>query len=339
MGENIGNPLKIAIVGTGKVARQNYLPYLAGQPDVVLVYYNRTREKAEQCAAEFGGDIFSTLDELAAWNPTTVLVLTKETDRYEVGRQLVALGIPRLFFEKPLVAQAGQAHVSEDDFHKGRTLMKEARARGCETAMIFNYRFFDQVLAAKKIATTRDFGPVIHATGLVHFACWSHCIDLVHHFAGNIIEVTALSSNVARQGAGIDARDITAALRLENGATGTLVGTAGMNFQHPLFELVLTFANGRIHLRDLDGTMEVLDGASQSQETYAIGRNHSRWDQYRSSFQKSLGAYLDSLRRGEAPPVPGRDGLRELQVEAAFKRSIAERRPVLVQEEFPLEEP
>ena len=45
---------------------------------------------------------------------------------------------------------------------------------------------------------------------------------------------------------------------------------------------------------------------------------------------------LDSLRQGQPPPVPGLDGLRELQVEAAFKRSITERRPVLVQEEFPL---
>lgn len=329
--------LRIAVVGTGKVARQNYIPYLAGQSDVVLGYYNRTPEKAQECAKEFGGNVFSTLDELAAWNPTTVLVLTAETCRYEIGTELVGLEVPRLFFEKPLVAQAGQAHVTEDDFYKGRALLHAAEANGCETAMVFNYRFFDQSVRARDIVAARNFGPVVHATGLVHYACWSHCIDLFHYFAGDIVEVAALSSAAARQSGGMEARDTVASLRMANGATGTLVGTAGMNFQHPLFELVFTFANGRIHMRDLDGTLEVLDSAQTYHETYAICRDRSRWDQYRSSFQKSLHAYLDSLRMGQPPPVPGRDGLRELQVEAAFKRAIVEHRPVLVQEEFPLD--
>jgi predicted dehydrogenase len=335
--ESLLMPLKIAIVGTGKVARQNYVPFLASQPDVALGYYNRSLDKANEIAEEFGGEVFPTLDALAAWNPTTTMVLTSETCRYEIGAQLAEAGVRRLFFEKPLVAQAGQAHVTEEDYQKGKTLLKMAETRGCETAMIFNYRFFDQSIAAKNIASTRNFGQVIHITGLVHFACWSHCIDLIHYFAGNVAEVAALSGTIVRQGAGIEARDVTASLRMENGATGTLVGTAGMKSQHPMFEMVFTFENGRIHMRDLDGTLEVLDGSSQCQETYSLVRDRSRWDQYGNSFKKSLQAYLDSVRTEEAPPVPGIDGLRELQVEAAFKRSIAERRPVLVQEEFPLD--
>lgn len=51
---------------------------------------------------------------------------------------------------------------------------------------------------------------------------------------------------------------------------------------------------------------------------------------------RALGAYLASLRGQRPPPVPGVDGLRELQAEAALKRSIRERRPVILAEEFPL---
>ena len=40
--------IKIAVMGTGKVARANYLPYLAKQEDVTLTYFSRTREKAEE---------------------------------------------------------------------------------------------------------------------------------------------------------------------------------------------------------------------------------------------------------------------------------------------------
>lgn len=48
-------PLKIAILGTGGVARSNYLPYLSQQKDVSLSLYSRTKTKAQECAAKFGG--------------------------------------------------------------------------------------------------------------------------------------------------------------------------------------------------------------------------------------------------------------------------------------------
>ncbi len=327
--------LRIAVVGIGKVSRENYIPYLASQPDVELGYYNRTREKAHLVAADFGGDVFESMDDIAQWNPAAVLALTSEKIRYEVGMRLIGMGVPKIFFEKPLVATHGQEHVAEDDFFKGKEMLKLARESGCETAMVFNYRFFEQTLAAKKAVAERNFGPVINAVGLVHYACWSHCIDLIQHFAGSVEEITALSGAPV---SGVEAKDVVAALRMENGAVGTLIGTSRMQWQHPLYELTLTFERGRIHMRDLDGTLEILDGAGQCHESRSFARETSRWDQYRDSFKKSLGAYLDSLRQGQAPPVPGLAGLQELQVEAALKRSIDQRRPVLVQQEFPIQD-
>ena len=48
------NPLKLGIVGAGKVAQNNYLPWLAQQPDLALGYYNRSRDKAEENAPHHG---------------------------------------------------------------------------------------------------------------------------------------------------------------------------------------------------------------------------------------------------------------------------------------------
>jgi hypothetical protein len=56
-----------------------------------------------------------------------------------------------------------------------------------------------------------------------------------------------------------------------------------------------------------------------------------------SSVASSLAAYLDAIRHGAPPPVPGIAGLEELQFEVALRRSIEQRRPVEVQREFPLE--
>lgn len=329
--------LRIAVVGTGGVARRNYLPFLATQPDVALACYNRTPEKAVEAARDSGGEAFASLEALVAWKPTAILVLTAETCRDAIGTALLKLGAPRLFFEKPLVAVHGQARVDEDDFFRGRAMLDLAAARGCATAMVFNYRFFAQSRAAREIVRSRKFGRVINITAQVHYACWSHCIDLIHHFAGAIREIAALGGPVVREGDRVGAaHDVTAAFVTADGAAGTILGTAGMKWQHPLYELVLTFENGRLHLRDLDGTLEILDGTGRLHETVSFVRDASRWENYDESFRQALGAYLQSLRDGTPPPVPGLDGLRELQVEAALKRSIRERRPVVLAEDFPL---
>ena len=327
--------LKIGIVGTGSVARRNYVPCLAGEPDVELAYFSRTRARAEETAAEHGGRVCASVEELVGWEPDAVMVLTRETDRLAAAEALLDFGPRRLFFEKPLAAAHGQAHVREEDFAAARAMMQRAAAAGCETAMVFNYRFFDQTLRARQIVAERNFGKVLNVSGLIHYACWSHGIDLVHHFADPVVELTALQGTAIR-GERTPALDVTAAFRTAADATGTLIGTSALSWDFPLFELTFNFEGGRIHFRDLDGDLEILEHGSDRHETHAVARSASRWDQYNASFTKATLAYLDALRTGTPPPVPGLDGLRELQVEAAIKRSIAVCRPVDLAAELPL---
>jgi predicted dehydrogenase len=325
-------PLKIAVVGTGKVARANYLPYLATQKDVRLTYYSRTWEKAEACAKEFGGEAATSLGELLGEEPDAVLVLTMETQRYEATKALLDYHPKRLFFEKPLVAQNGQANVSEEDFFKAKELLQHAHAGGTETAMVFNYRFFEQTIRAQQIVAERGFGSLTQASLTVNYACWSHCIDLLNLFGGQASHITALSSEKTYQGA----VDVAGSFRLEKGATGTILGTSGSRFDFPLYDMLFHFENGTLHFSDLDGSLRVLSPRSRYSETYTLMENRSRWDQYRISFEKSLDAYLNSLRHNAPPPIPGLAGLEELQFEAALRRSIAHQCTIAVQQEFPL---
>ena len=328
--------LKIGLVGTGNVATRNYVPCLAGEADLSLGYYTRTRSRAEAIAGEFGGQVFESLEALVGWEPDAIFVLTRETERLETATALLELNPRRLFFEKPLVARHGQEDVREEDFFDARALLQKADSRHCETAMIFNYRFFDQCLRARELIEERSFGQALNITGLVHYACWSHGIDLVLHFADPMVQLTALQSAQMR-GERMAARDVTAAFRTAADATGTLIGTSALSWEFPLFELTFNFEGGRIHFRDLDGDMEILDARSGRHEVHAIPRDRSRWDQYNSSFAKSIVAYLQSIRQGQPPPVPGAAGLQELQVEAAIKRSIARNRPIDLVAELPLE--
>lgn len=331
-------PIQVAVVGVGKVAVQNYLPALVKHSDVRLRYYNRTHEKADAAAQQFGGEAVGTLDALMAGNPDTVLVLTKETARAEITDQLLAFAPKRLFFEKPLVAEFGQAAVTQGDYWRARSLWQRAEAGGTTTAMVFNYRFFEQTQKARALIAELDFGAPMHFSGLVHYACWSHAIDLVLDFMGPAATISALGDSRVGPCMGSEAvQNVSVAVRMENEATGTLIGTCGMDFKLPLYELTLAFANGRVHLRDLDGDLEVIDYRTRRHELHALPRDVSRWDQYRASFGKSLDAYLASIRTGTVPPVPGIAGVRELQFEAGIKRSLAENRPVYLAEELPLE--
>ena len=187
--------LKIAIVGTGNVARQSYLPYLSRREDVLLSYYSLTPAKAEACARDFGGSVAGSVQELMAGDPDTLLVLTDEKRRFEATLPLLQHHPRRIFFEKPLVARDGQANVSEEDFFQARELLQGAHAAGAETAMVFNYRFFDQTLRARQVIQERGFGKLLQASLFVNYACWSHCIDLLHLFGGRAAWVSALAES------------------------------------------------------------------------------------------------------------------------------------------------
>ena len=326
--------MRIAIAGTGKVARNQYIPYLAGVPDVDLGYHNRTTAAASETAKTHGGEVFESLEALAAWKPDAALVLVAETCRDKLGTALIELGVPRRFFEKPLVARGGQAHVTEDDFARGKAMLCLAERRGCKTAMVFNYRFFDHAVKAKELIARRDMGRVIGVHGGVHYACWSHCIDLVLHLAGDVEQISATSGVDKRPG--MDAAEVAAAFRLAGGGAGTLLATCGYPFSHPLYDLTFLLERGRIRIQDLDGARDLVSGDEGVAERFEPGRDKNRWTFYDRSFGRSLAAYLESLRTGTEAPVPGIAGLKELQFEAALKRSIGEGRAVDVRKEFAL---
>ena len=327
--------MDILIIGTGNVATANYLPVLSAHEDINLFYFNRTRSKAEESAVNFGGKVFGTLDEAFSSDFDAVFVLTKETTRAEVLRSLPQYKPPRVFLEKPLVAVGGQDHVTEEDFFVAEKLMGDLADAGCETAMIFNYRFFEQTLRLGRIVEERAWGAPLNAIAMTNYACWSHVIDLMHVFLGPVALVNALEGARVHKGGLGEAPDVTASLSFENGASGTLLGTWSLDFKFPLFDLTINYEKGRARMRGLDGELEVFDYEGNCREVYGITRDTSRWDWYKASFAKSINAYLDSVRLSAQPPIAGVWGLRELQVEAGLRRSIREGRPVILAEDFP----
>jgi len=321
--------MKIAVIGTGGVAVRNYLPHIAERGDVELSYLNRTRSKAAAAAEQFGGRVAADSADLMADGPDACLIFTKEMDRVDAASALLPFRPKRLFFEKPLAARHGQANVVEEDFFDAREMLQAAHGAGVETAMVFNYRFFDQTQLAQEIVAREAFGQPVHFTGLVHYNCWSHCIDLVLQFMGPAASISGQATK--------DSGNVTVSARMTNDATGTLIGTSAIDLKLPLYELTFAFEHGRLSMRDLDGEMEVINYRTGRHERHNLTFDISRWDQYRASFGKAINAYLDSVRDGAPPPIPGVAGLQELQFEAGIKRAIASAATVELEEAFRLE--
>lgn len=330
--------MEIAIVGTGRVAERNYVPSLLRHKDVSLTLYSRTPERTEAVGQRFGVRAVRTLKELFERQPETVFVLTGEQQRLEATQALLPFKPKRLFLEKPLVARGGQARVVQEDFWDGKTLLQQAHEAGVEVAMVFNYRFFDQTQRARRLIQERDFGSAVNVVALSHFATWSHCIDLILQFAGPVHEISAQEGTKTYPFFDTEeVPDVVASFLIGEDATGTILGTSAINWHFPLFELIISFERGRIHFRGLDQDMEILDYSDNIHEIHYPSRETSRWNKYNESFEKSVDAYLESIRNGSPPPVPGIAGLLELQFEAGLRKSIAERRPVVLSEEFPTE--
>ena len=329
--------MEVAIVGTGKVAERNYIPALLRHHDVTVSCYSRSPERLHEVADRFGVRAASSLEDLLESKPDAVFVLTGEQDRLEASLAVLPFSPKRLFFEKPLVASQGQARVTVQDFWDGKMLLQQAQASGTEVAMVFNYRFFDQARRAQRLIQERDFGSPIGVVALSHYATWSHCIDLLLLLGGRLSQISGHRGDQVRSHPRSgEAADLAASFLLDSGAAGTILGTNGVEWEFPLFELIVAFERGRIHLRGLDQDLEVLDHTSGMHEVFRPSRETSRWDKYDASFDKSVAAYLDSIRMGEPPPVPGVAGLLELQFEASLGQSITDGTAVLANEMFPI---
>jgi predicted dehydrogenase len=197
--------------------------------------------------------------------------------------------------------------------------------------MVFNYRFFDQVLTAQRLIAERGLGAPTAVSAFVHGSCWSHCLDLIALLAGPAASVSAIPD---AEGGG----RLSVAFTTSRGATGTVVRALTGGFFHPLYELTVGFTHGRIHLRGLDGELELLDyRAGGVAERVMPSHTSSQWVCYERSFARSLEAWLAAIRSGAPPPVPGEAGLHELRFEAAIARSIRLGRRIKLKQELPID--
>lgn len=209
-------PLRIALVGTGKMARSHSQAYLTAArfldppvEPVLAVLCGRRDEPTQRLAAALGWEEAS-LDWRSAvsrGDVDLVDVCTSTASHAEISCAAAAAG-KAVIVEKPLALDVPQAE----------SMVEAAESAGVASAIVFNYRYVPAVRQARELIASGQLGEIRHVA--LHFLqdwltdparpmSWrlrrgdgggvlsdlgSHLVDLVHHLVGPVVRVAASSA-------------------------------------------------------------------------------------------------------------------------------------------------
>ena len=320
-----GEPIRVAVVGTGRWWGRQHARVFAQRPDTDLVAVvgrdpARTTARAEEVGARPYTDVQAMLD---TERPDLVSVCLPNTEHYAITLQLIQARVP-LFVEKPLVFELVEAD----------RLLAEAEDHGLFVAFDFNHRYARPVqLAADAIAGGR-IGEVTFATwrfggegaaahpdaNLIETQC--HGFDMLEHLAGDIASVAAEFTERAGNGHS----SLSIATRFDSGAVGSLVGSYDSSYAYRESHRVeINGTAGRILIVDTVRRFELqLAESARPAEVWEAGYFNDLDRNFHRTLDRHVDDLLAALRAGGEPPIPLAAGRRALQLALASTRSFAE---------------
>lgn len=244
--------VRIALVGTGKMARAHSQAYLTATRffdlpvrPVLAVLCGRAAERTEPLASAFGwAEVADDWEQVVARDDLDLIdVCTPTGSHHEI---VCAAAAPNrtLLCEKPMGVDAAQA----------QAMLAAVRRAGAAGAVVFNYRYAPAVRQARDLIAAGRLGEIRHSRfwflqdwltdpgrpmswrlrrqegGGVLLDLGSHLVDLIHHLVGPVSRVAAacrtfVSERADAAGAShpVDVEDtLEAVVATAPGAIGTL---------------------------------------------------------------------------------------------------------------------
>lgn len=158
-------PIGLGLLGLGNVARWQHLPWLRRHPgDFRLVsVFDVDEARATQVAAEFGAQIATGADELAAQPDVEAVLVCTPTSAHVEGILSALRHNKHVLSEKPLTEDVGQAQ---------RLWEAARRSRRLATGVNFNLRFRPEFQLIRAIVRHGTIGDVHHLWGSLSQGGW-----------------------------------------------------------------------------------------------------------------------------------------------------------------------
>ena len=312
---------RVGVVGCGRMATRFHAPAFAAQPDCqVVACTSRTLEHAHTLARAYDAQVY---DDVATMldraQPDVVVIATSDNAHLEPLGLALERG-KHVFVEKPLHAERGQESVTWSDYEAAATVMRGWDRTRSIVGINFNYRTMPHFQQLRADCASAELGTITLVDAAAHLNCWSHTIDLLRWWCGDVAEVFAYWDGTQPQRA--------VSLRFSSGAYGTLVG-ARYDFRDDLVRVEVHGTRARGLVNGLNGSY-VRQPEDQAAPDTLWPRKDFGNDNFAPSFRASVDAFCAALRASGRPLADGDDALAELAIEAAIHRSAETGAPVQV---------
>lgn len=327
-------PVRVGLVGAGRIARLVHLPVLAGLPGAAVVAVVEPDDEARTAAGALapGATLYADLERMLAEPPDSpggveaVVVCAPTGLHADIARAAFAAG-RAVYLEKPIA-------VSLDE---GRAVVAAQGAGVGMTGLAF--RFSPVFAGARQLAAAGAVGEVVAVQTVLmspprEVPLWKQrrasgggaLLDLLSHHAD--LAEWLLGTRVTRVAAHVrsvrtEADTATVRMETEAGvAIQALVSTSGAE-------------NHRVEVVGTEGRLVADPWRMPAPEVYGASGGTGRGDRlrvltparvlhkpdYHAPFRGALGAFVAGVRSGVSPTPTLADGLRSLAVVEAAERA------------------
>jgi myo-inositol 2-dehydrogenase / D-chiro-inositol 1-dehydrogenase len=333
-------PLRIAVIGTGRIGRLHAELLAREVPGARLVAVSdKNAAAAQACAARLNVDA-APIPQILAGDDVDAVAICSSTDTHVDLTTLAARAGKAVFCEKPL----------SHDLPAVDSLLAAVAAAGVPFMVGFNRRFDPAHRAVREAVVSGELGEV-HLVRISSRDPAPPPADYVRVSGGIFLDMTIHDFDMARYITGSEVVEVYARGEVrvdpEIGAAGD-VDTAVVVLTHE-DRTMTVIDNSRQAVYGFDQRVEAFGsgGLAMSENprahtTVVLGKGHAGaqplpWfflERYLESYRREWAAFVDYVRAGDGAvsPVPGYAGRAPIAVGLAAGRSLAEGRPVRVDE-------
>ncbi len=338
------------IIGCGMIAKFHARAIADCGGAQLVACYNRTPDKAQALADEFGCQAYTDLDQMLARDDLQIVTIGTASGAHCEPAVAAAKAGKHVIVEKPLEVTRQRCH----------QMIDACEQAGVKLATIFPSRFHQASLLLKEAVEQGRFGRLALGNAYVKWfrsqeyydsgawrGTWEldgggalmnqaiHSVDLLLWLMGPVINVMAHTSTLAHER--IEVEDVaTASLRFASGALGTIEATTA-SYPGALKKIELTGARGTAILEEEDIIKwEFAEPLEKDQQLRAdmLGRtktgggaadpaaigHHAHTALFRD--------FLQAIEQDRPPLIDGHEGLRSVDLILAIYESAKSGRSV-----------
>ena len=340
------------IVGCGMIANFHAKAIADIEGAELVACFNRTAEKAEKLSAEFGGKVYTDLEEMLAHPGLDIVTICSPSGAHMEPCVAAAKSGKHVIVEKPLDVTVDRCD----------QMIAACDAAGVKLATIFPSRFHQSSKLMKQAVESGRFGKLALGDAYVKWfrtqeyydsgawrGTWEldgggalmnqaiHSVDLLLWLMGPAVEVSAHTATLAHER--IEVEDVcTATVKFASGALGVIEATTA-GFPGSLKKIELTGSTGTAILEEEDiikwefaetapedeKLREEMQGKTMTgggaADPAAIG-HHAHAELFRD--------FLDAIQEDRAPAIDGSEGRKSVELILAIYESAKTGQPVKI---------